>query len=416
MPPLPQGRRCFGCLACVDACPVGALTPVLDEEGFLQPVVDERACTGCLACVQVCPSLHPPAADGRLPTANAAWSGDDAVRLRSSSGGVFSELAHVVFREGGAVVGAAFDEELNLVHRVAETPAQLAPLRGSKYLQSNTAGIYRQTLGLLQSGRTVLFSGTPCQIAAAKAFVANRQFAGRLLTCDLVCHGVPSRRLFDAYRADLECRCRARAVSVCFRDKTDGWQRYAIRVGFANGKEHKIPFQQDVFLGVYLRDHCLRRSCYRCPFSRLPRQGDLTLADFWGVKKWPEQHRLGVSLVLINTAPGERLLDGCNTVERHPADLLRAAKDNPRLFSGAWVRGYRRRRFLRDLTAMTFAEFAERYSAPPDTPSARRRGKCQEQIWQNGLKDLEKRMIDHGRGGWFRNVLKALLPPWRRIG
>ena len=200
MPNLPNTSDCCGCLACIDSCFCNALSINISADGFFYPFCDSTICKECGLCESVCPVLdilNFPRHDFKTQPF-AAWSLNDETRLRSASGGGFAELAHQILREGGVVTGAMI-KGTDVFHTIIELPEELQHLQGSKYLQSNTVEIYRKTLEYLQNDRTVLFSGTPCQVAALLRFVSNTRYSGMLYTCDLVCHGVPSRTFFKVY-------------------------------------------------------------------------------------------------------------------------------------------------------------------------------------------------------------------------
>ncbi|NIA10443.1 MAG: F420H(2):quinone oxidoreductase [Nitrospiraceae bacterium] len=266
----------------------------------------------------------------------AAWSLNDEARLRSASGGGFAELAYHILREGGVVAGA-ITKGIDVFHTIIESPEELRHLQGSKYLQSNTVGIYRKTLEYLQNGRTVLFSGTPCQAAALLRFVSHTQYSGILYVCDLVCHGVPSRTLFKTY---LQNQKKKVQEIISFRDKTVSWKNsFAMTVKYADGKVRRREYPKDFFLRSFLFDLALRKSCYQCPFATLSRPVDISLGDFWGVKLWPEQHEKGVSLVIVHSEKGMDLLKKTEGLEFHSTTWEEALPLNPRIYDGRNMMG-----------------------------------------------------------------------------
>ena len=193
--------HCTACEACRSVCPQACISMEEDGEGFLHPVIDRTSCVECGSCRKVCPILQP------LPLAApervyAAWSRDEAVRTGSSSGGLFYELARQVISEGGVVCGAV-REGSRVYHRCAEDLSGVEAMRGSKYVQSRIGDSWQEVSAHLKAGRRVLFSGTPCQVAGLRAFLGGKDLPG-LVTVDLVCHGVPSARLFDVYWKELE--------------------------------------------------------------------------------------------------------------------------------------------------------------------------------------------------------------------
>jgi len=286
-----------------------------DAEGFLYPHIDASKCVNCGLCQKVCPSVNP--AESRRPrSVYAAMAKDDALRLASSSGGVFSLLASDILSKGGVVFGAAFDHnDWHVYHKAVETEADLAELSGSKYVQSDVGDSYRQVKAYLNAGRQVLFSGTPCQIAALNKFLA--MYMGtpidNLLLVDVVCHAVPSPL---AWRKYLEKRASSiypdrvgglRDIrSISSRRKDCGWKRYSLSLGFANDKEYLSVFSDDPFMRGFLAELYNRPSCHTCPCKSLRSGSDLTIADFWGVgTHLPDMDDdKGTSVVLVNTEKG----------------------------------------------------------------------------------------------------------------
>lgn len=338
-----EKSKCCGCSACVQRCPKQCISLREDAEGFLYPEVDTSHCVNCGLCEQVCPELHADAERRPLQTF-AAINPDAGVRLASSSGGVFTVLAEQVIDAGGVVFGAAFDAHWEVRHRYAETREELAAFRGSKYVQSVIGDTFLQAERFLKSGRQVLFSGTPCQIAGLRRFL--RRDYDHLLCVDFVCHGVPSPGVFRAYLAEemtkiarkgekkyrfafstipsipkadvLAARLGCRIDDIRFRDKTNGWKKFsfALSLSRASAAGEKIQFcalnsfTENAFMQAFLRDLILRPSCYACPAKCFRSGSDLTLGDYWGVER--EAPHLdddgGTSLVFVNSERGQHFL------------------------------------------------------------------------------------------------------------
>lgn len=318
-----------------------------DSMGFLYPVVDMERCTECGLCRRACPVLVPPPRH-LYPKVYACVARDDAVREASSSGGVFGLLARRVVEAGGAVFGAAFDEDFDVIHVRAESQEQLRGLRGSKYVQSRIGSTYTQVRDALAAGRRVLFSGTPCQVAGLQSFL-GRDYDG-LLCVDLVCHGVPSPHVWRRYMEFQEERYGANIEDISFRTKTEGWRRSQdIHLKFDNGAEYREMPARDPYMVAFLRDICLRPSCYACMFKGLERSSDITLADFWGIQDVaPEMDDdKGTSLVLVHSAAGDSLFDSLeqdlksvgvsasDAIEHNPPAIMSAA---PHAKSAAFYR------------------------------------------------------------------------------
>lgn len=296
---------CTGCSACQTACPTECITMQPDEEGFLYPSVDSATCISCGRCNEVCPALKDgiAAADTR---AYACQNGGPE-RLGSSSGGIFSILAGEVLNQGGVVFGAVFDEQFTVRHSMAEDGAGLAQMRGSKYLQSRIGDAFHQAAQALNLGRRVLFTGTPCQVAGLRAYLGGGH--PLLYTADMVCHGVPSPKVWKRYLSLREAEAGGRAASVSFRDKENGWRKFSTKITFQGGKEYCSCYRDDPYMSAFLGGLCLRPSCYHCHFKGISRESDLTLADFWGVNRilGERDDNLGMSLLLVHTVKGEAL-------------------------------------------------------------------------------------------------------------
>lgn len=329
--------RCSGCSACHDICPRNAISMVPDDEGFLYPQIDETRCVACGRCAEACPSLHP--GKSRTPLAvYAAKAKDDELRLKSSSGGVFSLLSWQVIARGGIVYGAGFDhDDWHVMHKSAENEEELADLRGSKYVQSDTRGVYAAIKDNLISGREVLFSGTPCQVAGLRTYLELQHVpTSKLLLVDVVCHAVPSPLVWRKYLAQrlAQAGSSAKIMRISFRNKGYGWKRFSLSLCFAEGKEYLRDLHADSFLRGFLSELYNRPSCHNCQCRELRGGSDLTIADYWRVhEKFPEMDDdRGTSLVLVNTEKGT---DKWKTVSRECvsciSDFNYAVRINPAL-------------------------------------------------------------------------------------
>lgn len=302
--------ECTGCGACAAACSRNAITLRNNPDGFWYPAVDLQKCMKCNLCEEVCPLGGSQKEDllGDTPRSFAVWNLNQAERQSSSSGGVFVALGKKAIERGGYVVGAAFDETFNVAHRIVHDAAGLAALQGSKYVQSSLSPqLLRQVQSLLQRGKSVLFSGTPCQIGGLAAFLAKPY--ANLLTAEVVCHGVPSPKAWRRYLDEINRRYADRPVSVSFRDKTDGWTNYSMQIQYPRQTYRKV-FQYDSYGRAFVTDMFLRESCYHCWFKGKRRAADLSLSDFWGCGERFNPADEGTSLVLCNTEKGLNALRG----------------------------------------------------------------------------------------------------------
>jgi coenzyme F420-reducing hydrogenase beta subunit len=359
-----QKEDCCGCHACRAACPSHCIEMVADSEGFLYPQVNEQICTGCGICDQFCP-MTSEVSQGKPPIAFAAWNRDETIRAESSSGGVFSTLMEKILDQRGVVIGAAFNSMMILCHQSAQNAVESSKFRGSKYLQSVIGDAYQETQEFLHQGRYVLFSGTPCQIAGLYAYLGHDDH--NLLTCDVACHGVPSPKVFAAYKTMMERRHGAKVQKIAFRRKDSGWKRFSLALSFDNAKEYRRVVTDDPFMIGYLRNTYLRPSCHSCRFARLPRVADISLADFWGVEKhhpeWDDD--TGTSLVLVQTEKGLNFWGACsNALVMHETDLTVAIRSNP-CICGSVPPGNNRADFFIDLEQLPFENLIKKYMLPP---------------------------------------------------
>lgn len=302
---------CCGCRACGDVCPVGCITFGKDYEGFYNPSVDETSCISCGKCVRSCPELNP-ITDKIADEAIAAYANSESRRQAGSSGGLFGLIAHDVISRRGKVWGAAFDRNLKLRHQSATTYDELCKLLRSKYLQSDTSGIYREILSDVRNGVLTLFSGTPCQCNAVRNIVGNTP---QLVTVEVICHGVPSQDLFDKSIRMIENIHDSHITSFSFRSKFIGAlhpQAYSY-TEVRNGREHTVNglhYQFPFYFG-FQKYITLRRACYSCKWACPERGADITLGDFWGIEKYDSalNPQDGISMVLANTALGKELIE-----------------------------------------------------------------------------------------------------------
>lgn len=306
-----EKSKCSGCYACAQICPKKCITMVSDAEGFLYPNIDTSACIQCGACEKACPVLTPrlPIKDKQV-TAYAAIYKNDTLRLHSSSGGVFSALASYVIERGGVVFGAAFDKEFKVIHKYVEKIEDLASLRGSKYVQSEIGTTYFQAEEFLKAGRMVLFSGTPCQIEGLLSYLKKPY--ENLITQDLICHGVPTPKVWQKYVEYREETHRAKPREIAFRAKDEGWKRYSMSFAFENDRKYRATLDKDPMLQIFLKNLCLRPSCYDCSFKKKERLSDITLADFWGIENVSPKmdDDKGTSLVVIHSKKGQQIFEG----------------------------------------------------------------------------------------------------------
>ena len=304
---------CCGCGACAQVCPRSCITLTEDAEGFLYPVVSASDCIHCGACTLVCPMTAQAPASVQAPEGYAAYAREDAVRSASSSGGIFTLLAREILARGGVVFGAAYDEDFSVHHIQIDTPEDLPRLQGSKYVQSRTEEAYRQAKHQLEAGKTVLFSGVGCQIAGLKAYL--KKDYPQLYTVDVLCHGVPSPKVWRDYLREQQDAFGSGVEAVSFRDKSTGWTGYSMRLQFRDRQVYQSHHTEDTYLKFFLENISLRPACHSCRFKALPHSADLTLGDAWGIGSYmPDMtDDRGTSLVLVNSRKGQALFRAIET-------------------------------------------------------------------------------------------------------
>lgn len=337
-------KDCCGCGACFNACPKNAVSMQEDDFGYIFPVIDSSLCVECGKCKQVCAFQNHAETNTPQEVFAAAAKNSDII-MNSSSGGVFTALAGHIIENGGIVFGAAFGEDWNVRHIAVENKDQLRLLRGSKYTQSSTGTAFRQAQELLRKGKTVLYSGTPCQIAGLKGFLGKEY--DTLLTVDLVCHGVPNNRMLSDYIKLLEQKENGKIVKFTFRDKSIGWGKNGSAViESPNGKRYRKKLWESASSYPYYFAASLicRENCYSCRYACSNRPADITLGDYWGIEKAHPQYlsdklhddSKGISVVIANTAKGSSYIRNISdAVELKPSDFESASSGNERLRHGS---------------------------------------------------------------------------------
>lgn len=316
-------EKCTGCSLCMNVCPYDAIKMELDDEGFIFPNIDDEKCIDCGICHDKCPVINYKAKNTSTPKAYAAYTKDVKILKNSSSGGIFSEIAKKIIDENGKVYGVAWNyEDISVYHKSVDKTDDLKELRGSKYLQSFVGMTYKNIKKDLKDNKKVLFVGTPCQVAAVNNYIES----DNLYTIDLICHGVPSLKIFRSY---LKENFKERVTKIDFRNKKKGWNNYFVQV-----QNNYYPHSRNIFFKGYLDNLYLNKICYNCPFSFIPRQGDITLGDYWGVPKEIDNNNKGISAVIVNSEKGSTLIKDIPNIKIIKQDIEKIKKGNPRLYSG----------------------------------------------------------------------------------
>ena len=341
-----QKEHCCGCSACVHICPKHSISFQEDKEGFLYPKVDLETCIDCGLCEKVCPVVNQEPEREPLQV-YAAKNDDESIRLKSSSGGVFTLLAEKIIEDGGVVFGVRFNENWEVVHDYADTIEGLEQFRGAKYVQSAVGESFKQAETFLKAGRKVMFTGTPCQIAGLRKFL--RKDYENLLTVDFVCHGVPSPLVWHKYlEEELARQGDAGKNSVLaspkdapvltgvnFRDKSVGWKKFSFVLSFSKasavGEQNTVlssVFTENDYMRAFLSNLSLRPSCFNCSSKAGKSGADITIGDFWGIENvLPElDDDRGLSLLMLHSQRGlEHFISlRCDVAEVNFTDAIKS--------------------------------------------------------------------------------------------
>lgn len=355
-----EKKECTGCHACLGICPKQCINMESDAEGFWYPVIDFRKCIKCNLCEKVCPSIIDFYSEN-TPQAYAAYNNNINIRLKSSSGGIFSLLAESVIEKEGVVFGAGFDDQFNVVHKCVDNSEDLEKLRGAKYVQSKIGDAYVQCKKYLDDEKNVLFSGTPCQIGGLYSFLGKDY--NKLVTQDMICHGVPSPKLWSKYIEYQEKKYNSKLRYVDFRKKTKGWKNYCVELRFQNQNTYEMFYIQDLMMKIFLKNFYLRPSCYNCLFKNINRQADITLGDFWGIQYiLPEMDdNQGTSLLIVNSVKGEKVFEEISKcIKYKKVEIDKAIQHNASMIKSSSL-PLDREKFIRDVENKDFEKIAKKY-------------------------------------------------------
>lgn len=356
--------ECCGCEACAQICPKQCINMKQDNEGFFYPEVDKNKCVNCNKCNKVCPIKNPSKRNNILK-AYATQIIDEKIRMASSSGGAFSNIAEYIFRRKGIVFGAIFDKDLNVIHSQAKNMEELNLMRGSKYVQSRILDTYKEAEKYLKEDKYVCYSGTPCQIEGLVSYLGKTY--EKLITIDLVCHGVPSPKVWRKYIDTLEKNNNSKVTFYNFRSKKTGFHNFGTEIKFENGEEFyscDSSDKKDFMHLAFFQEICSRPSCHDCKFKTKERISDFTIFDCWSVEKFSTtmEDDKGTSMIFLHTDKALKIfneikdkLNYCvadiqKVIELDGVNVIYSMKPNPK-----------RREFFESLDNMTIEELQEEY-------------------------------------------------------
>jgi len=322
-------NKCSGCTACMNICPKNCIKMTEDAEGFLYPEIDIKNCVDCGRCKSVCPIEKNKKRKSCMVF--AAKNKNDKTRLNSTSGAMFTAISQYIFANNGVVVGCKYNEEFKAIHSIATTHKEMEAFRGAKYVQSILDDTFKKVKTILKTGKLVLFTGTPCQVAGLTAYLGQEY--ENLLTCDLVCHSVPSPLALNAYLTELEDKNSSKIKAFCLREKSlKGWQTSNVKVEFENGKIYRELLKETSFMKGFNKGLFNRPSCSNCSYKDFKGVADITIGDYWGIELKDSNFadNLGVSLVFVNSKKGEAIFSQIkNELEYIKTEIKDAVLKNP---------------------------------------------------------------------------------------
>ncbi len=329
-----EKKDCCGCSACMNVCPVKAIIMKPDEDGYTFPKIDNKICIDCGLCEKVCAFQNVPVSENEPIATYVAVNKNKDILLSSSSGGLFGALASLIFEKDGVVFGCAYNNDMVPEHICVNNLTDMKKIQGSKYVHSSINHTYSEAKKYLNDDRWVLFTGTPCQIAGLKSFLGKSY--GRLITADIICHGVPSAGFFKGYIKHLEEKFNGKVIDFKFRDKSNGWGLMGKVVYKKNNKLLKkiiVPIIS-YYYNYFLKGYIYRENCYECKYACGGREGDFTMGDYWGIEKaHPDiETKNGVSVLLVNSKKGMALVkDLSKYLDFKLSDFEKAREQNIQL-------------------------------------------------------------------------------------
>ena len=328
-----EKQNCCGCTACVAICPKNCISMIEDNEGFLYPDVDRDRCTSCGACEKVCPILNQKPEQKFNQNAYIVQNKDQKVLRESTAGGAFTAIARYILKHNGVVFGVELNESFVARHIYVETEEELARFRNSKYVQSDIGGgTFKQVKTFLNQGKTVCFSGTPCQIEGLKSYLQHDY--DNLVTVDVVCRAVPSPLIFKKYLEYQEKKLVDHIQEVRFRDKHYGYKYSTMNIiTDKNHGDYHQGVESDPWLRAFFSNICDRPSCHTCHFRKRYRVSDFTIWDCFNVGRFSKEldNDKGATKVLVHTGKGKKIFKSITKefhyIQEDPMDIVASTKE-----------------------------------------------------------------------------------------
>lgn len=353
-------KTCTGCMACKNVCHKNAIIIKENNEGFKYPEIDENLCINCGLCKKVCPVLTKLQENENEIKVYSCKNKNEEVRMKSSSGGIFTLIAKYIIENNGIVFGARFNELLEVVHDYIENIDDIELFRGSKYVQSYIGDSYKKVREFLNDNKKVLFTGTPCQVEGLLTYLGKDY--DNLYTQDFVCHGVPSPKVWRKY-LEYKKYDGSYPININFRRKDIlGWSNYQVSYKYSN-KEENIHHDNDPYMKIFLKNLSLRMSCFNCKFKKIKRKSDITVADFWGINNVkPEMNdETGISALLVNSKKGleifENIKEDMIFEEANIEDIIKYNS----CISKSTNYNEKREEFFKDLETISFEKLIDKY-------------------------------------------------------
>lgn len=366
-------NECCGCGVCAEVCSQKAIKMMQDEEGFLYPAIDEDKCINCGLCMKFCAFKTEKNNDGNEPQkAVVAKNINEETRSASQSGGAFSAFSDIVLNENGIVYGVSLDDKFCAIHTRATNEEERNLQRGSKYIQSVLHPVLKQIKEDALNGRTILITGTSCQVASIKKYLEGIP-NDKVYYIDIICHGVPSPLIWEKH-LNWHVEKRGKLIeSINFRDKSlKGWHKHIETINI-----DKEAIHDSTFINLFYDHYILRPSCYKCPYTKLKRTSDITIGDSWGIDKdKPEMDdNKGTSLILINNEKGEKLFDLSNRLMY--TEIIDLSKYIQRPLNSSAKMPYNRKKFWKDFKNKSYEYIVKKYA----TDEARQKNRIKNKIW-----------------------------------